>query len=198
MFLLLALCAFAEIPESVRPIAAQPDAPQQFADWTATEGKRSATLVCDPLVKEVLVCFQVDRDGRRGWVSSEHLKRWKVDQAGFLASMRERAATKVEVEKHSVDALEYWTTTSDERWALAGLLRPDVLAKRVPDAELRVVVPLEQTVIAWASGSAELDQIMAVGALEMTETQEGAVSPVVMTIRDGRWSVFGLAVPEAP
>lgn len=197
MLLLLGLVALAEVPTTVRPIAAPQDAPQQYADWARSAGKGGA-LVCEALVEEVLLCFQVDDAGKRRWVSTDQLAGWEVDQAGFMAVMRERAGEQVKVEKQAMDAHTYWVGDAEAGWEMAGLLRPDRLAEVTSGGLLHVVAPLERTLIAWTPGSAVFDQIMAVGALEMTQTQNGAVSPAVLSYRDEKWSVFGVAVPSSP
>lgn len=193
MFTFLIALALAEVPETVRPIAATTDAEVQYREWSAREGRRD-DLVCAPIVETVVACFTVTGGGKKRWVGANDLLRWDVSRDEFLETMRGRAGEALAVSPQSPEpGLSYWVG-SGERWEMAGLLRPDALVRgTVESGAIRVAVPLETTLIAWRPGSEERDQILAVGAAEMSRTQEGSVSPLVLAW-DGRWTVFGQAV----
>ncbi|TNE92888.1 MAG: hypothetical protein EP330_00475 [Deltaproteobacteria bacterium] len=200
MLILLTLAALAEIPDSVRPIAATPEALVQFKEWSAREGHPDQ-LVCAPVVEEVLACFTVVAGGKKHWVGARDLEAWGVDRDVFVSTMRTRAGEALAVERTRLDeGVGYWVGAGD-RWEMAGLLRPDQLVVRTVGAgKVFVGAPLEGTLLAWAPGDDELDHIMAVGVAEMTRKQVGAVSPVVLAW-DGHWAVYGQAVagdPPAP
>lgn len=204
MLALLALTALAAVPDSVRPIAAPRHAPEEFARWTSDKGAPDA-LVCEELVEEVLLCFTVVEGSKIRWVGRGDLASWGVDQPQFLERLRTRAAAHVAVELQTQPDLSYWVNASPERWSLAGLLRPDLLAAATTKGDFHAAVPLENTLLVWAPGDDELDQIMAVGAAEMTRKENGAVSSVVLGWDGERWSVYGQAIageppksPEAP
>lgn len=193
MFSLFIAVALAEVPDTVRPIAATADALEQYREWSAREGRKDE-LVCTPIVDAIVVCFTVTGGGKLRWVGENDLARWDVSRAAFDKTMGHRAGVALSLESQSPEAgLSYWVGAGD-RWEVAGLLRPDALvARTVESGEVRVAVPLERTLIVWRPGSKERDRILAIGAAEMAKTQEAPVSPLVLRW-DGRWTVFGQAV----
>jgi hypothetical protein len=94
----------------------------------------------------------------------------------------------------------YWKADAGDGWSAAGVLRPDLLAARVGTLPLFVATPVDGVLLAWAPGTPELDMVIAVGAKEMYESEEGPVTPIVHRWDGKRWSSFAEAtpVPAAP
>ena len=192
----LSWLALAEVPESVRPIAAPSYAADDYGHWAAS--RRKDELLCDKVVADILVCFQVDQQERRRWVGTADLGDWKVTRAEFLATMRRRAEAAVTVVKQESDGVAYWIHEGETRWSAGTLLRPDLVSKALDRSAFHLVVPLEHTVLFWPEGGTEQDQIMGVGAVEMTERQAGAVSGTILRWSQGGFSIYAQAVAEEP
>ena len=191
--LLLVAAALAEPPG---PILASPegsDAPLLFREQAKGEGK-ARELVCDPLVEGIVLCFRVEAEGTRRYVTEADLVAWQTSRAGLrrraAETLDESPLVKVELDGGG----HYWQSTAEPGREGTVLLHPEWLAA-VGEPAL-VAVPARGALVAWAPGDPELDKIVAVGARQMFDQLDHPVSPTVMRLSEGEWSVWGEAKPR--
>ena len=189
--LLLSAEAAAAPPGPVLPAPEAIDAPALFRE------QRGAELACDVWVEgAVLMCFKIEADGVRRYVTSEDLEAWAVS----LSDLREAATgaldespwTRQEGEGGGGD---WWAVDAPASRAAGALLRPEWLAPVGPAPV--VGIPEPGTIIAWSAGDPELDQIMAVAIRRSWESAAHPVSPAGFRWDGEGWSVWGEAVPES-
>jgi hypothetical protein len=202
MWFLVATAWAAEVPLTVTPVLAPPDAPAQYAEFAAAAGKK-ASLACDTLwTSEVLLCFKVTDGKKRRWVTDADLAAWKTDLAALRASVTERAKAELadQPDAVKVDGTEktYWLAAEGDGWSAAGILQPALLAEKLGTPTFLVATPAEGIAIYWPAGDRDLDRIVAVGAKEMFESKEGPVTALVHQWTGSRWVTFGEAIPVAP
>lgn len=202
MVLLLSMLALGAPPDSVRPTVAPVDAPSQYAAWLAEQGLPGSELACEPLWPEhALLCFKVVDAGRRRWVTSADLAAWGTTLAELRARLTARARPVLATQPRrlpvsDMQGASYWLAAEGDGWAAAGLLNPDLLARRVGGAPILVATPTDSVLLAWRPGSAELDKVMAVGVRKMFDEEPGSVTPMVHRWDGEKWTPFGQAVPE--
>jgi hypothetical protein len=187
---------------NLRPVAADTDAPLRFAAWRASRGLPPETLACEPTVpKAALLCFRVWEKGSRRWVTTADLQRWSTDLPQLRAALSAEARAKVAAASlvPVEGALQtYLRLVDGDGWAAAGLLVPDAVATRLGGAPVRISVPAEGILLAWKPAGPDLDRILAVGARELYDTQQGSVSPAIFTWDGRTWAPFGEAIPTSP
>jgi hypothetical protein len=186
----------------LRPVAADTDAPVRFAAWRASSGLAPEGLACEPtLPKAVLLCFRVWEKGSRRWVTTGDLQRWGTDLPTLRAALQDHARAKVAaaplVEVEGAHE-RYLRLVDGDGWAAAGLLAPDAIALRLGGTPVRVSFPAEGVLVAYRPAGPELDRILAVGARELYDTQQGSVSPAIFTWDGRAWTTFSEALPTSP
>lgn len=168
--LLLMAAANGAVPEEVLPIVAEAGAPEQYAAWRAANGLPPAAPVCRETWPGVLVvCVRVEEGGRRRWVTTEDLTGWGASATEVWAALEARAAARVAAADRvrpvtGLPGASYWAEAEADGWAAAALLAPDVVARRLGGASVRVAAPTADVVLAWVDAGAEVDQIVSVGA----------------------------------
>ncbi|HHO52794.1 MAG TPA: hypothetical protein ENK18_18445, partial [Deltaproteobacteria bacterium] len=126
--------ALAQVPPGLRPVAASPDTPERYVAWRTSQGLPPAQLHCEPLWPGVaLLCFRVWEDGLRRWVERGDLIRWGVGAEALKARILEASAAPIQAaESVSVEGMSagYLRLVDGDGWAVAGLLRPELLSER--------------------------------------------------------------------
>jgi len=151
-------------------------------------------LVCDPLVEGIVLCYRVEAEGVRRYVTEADLPAWQTSRAGLRRAAKE-GLTENPLERVAVaGGGTYWQAQAAGREG-ALLLHPEWLATVADD--LLVGVPARGVVVLWEPGDADTDKILAVGVRQMYDELDHPVSPVVMRWRGGEWSVWGQAKPPA-
>lgn len=202
LLLLLSGLALGQVPDGVVPVAAAAEVPEAFAAWAAKKGKPEQRLPCSPLFERtVLLCYRVYEGESRRWVTSDDLASWGVEEDVLreLIVERARAHAPSVLERRHLDGLPgTLLATTGDRWALAPLLHPELLAASLGSSTVLAAVPAEDMALAWAPGSADLDRATAIGVRELYEEQPGGVSPLVFRFLVGEgWAAWLEAVkPE--
>ncbi len=189
----------------LRPVVVSTDTPERFAAWRAMEGQAPDALACVGLADTHLVCLRVWEQARRRFVLRSDLTAWKTDAAQLLREVA--AASGPAVDRAELRTVEggterYLELVDRDGWAGVGLLRPDLVSKRLGGGPIRVAVPVEGVLLAWSvtdpKGASELDRVMAVGVREWFDRAEAKVSPRMLTWDGTSWTTFGEAVPRNP
>lgn len=190
-----ALATDGPVATEVRPWVAPWDVQARYDAWRASTGKAPATLQCEPLWPDhARLCFRRVEAGRLvrvhvGEMESDALKLGAGrDAAAWVAAELER----VPVEGSSAT---YLRLRDGEGRAALGVLRPEVLGERL-GVPFMAAFPSSGVLLAWASGDAQLDQIMAVGAREIHDAATDPVSATVHVWDGTRWYRFAEAVPK--
>jgi hypothetical protein len=194
--------ASAAVPEGLLPAAAPWDAPEQYAAYALANG-RADTLACESVWPgNARLCFKLQADGRRRWVTSSDLTAWGVTTGELVIALRERAAQlKVDVEKVQIDGMNghYVQLRDGDGWAALALLTPERLAAELGGAPILVGLASEGVAVAWKPGREDVDKVMLIGVSELFSSQEGAVTPAVYAWSDRGYTSFGRAEPtESP
>lgn len=202
MIAALVALAWAEVPEGLRPMLAPPDVHER---WRQARPDAPAGLACAPALDGgAQLCFRV-WDGRvRRYVTTADLATWGVGvaelegavRAGAKARIEQLSAARIAGSASDDPAATYWIATDGDGWAVSALLHPEVLAGRVGGESVRIAVPRTGVLLAWASGSADRDRILAVAAREMFESADDAVSPEVWAWTGSRFAPLMRAVPR--
>jgi hypothetical protein len=88
----------------------------------------------------------------------------------------------------------YWSWSDGTNWASGALLVPDVILRVTGLTSAMVAMPTRDTLLVWATGDDILNQIMAVGAVEIAVTNDGLGPGVFRLTRDG-WQEGLIARP---
>jgi hypothetical protein len=154
----------------------------------------ASPLHCRPLVDEVvLLCFKVEQDGRRRYVTQADLSAWQTSaeelEVAAAASLTEPPWVAQEVPETG----RYFLAQGER--AAAVLLHPEWLARVGPEPV--VALPARGIVLAWTPGNEELDKVVAVGARKMFEELDHPVSSVIVQrTEDEGWARWGEARPR--
>jgi hypothetical protein len=191
------------VPDGLRPVVADVGAPGRFAAWRKESGLPPVDLACEPaLPGAVLLCFRIWEGGARRWVTVDDLRRWGLATGDLRTTLIPEALRRIETaERIAIEgtSASYLRLVDGDGWAAAAVLAPGAIAARLgaESGSVRVAFPAETVFVAWRSGDADLDRIMAVGVRELYDAQPASVSPGVFTW-DGRvFTSFGEAVPSA-
>lgn len=192
--MLLVVAAFAAPPG---PILATPEgagAPAMFKEQAVARGQAGlrAELPCDALVPSLLVCYRVETDGVRRYVTRADLAGWGVG-ASDLAGLAAASATKSPLVEHTLEGGGTW---HDAPGALGPsvLLHPEWLAEVGP--RVLVAVPARDALVVWKPDMGELDQVLAVGARKMFDELDHPVSATVLAWDGTSWTEWGEATPR--
>jgi len=186
------------LPKGLRPVVADTGAPGRFAAWRQEKGLPAAELACEPaLPGAVLLCFRVWEGDLRRWVTRDDLARWGATTGdvrdALLPEARRRIASAEEVPIEGTTS-SYLRLADGDGWAASAVLAPVALATRLGEMSVRIALPAEGVLLAWRTGDAERDRIMAVGARETYDAQPGSVSPAMFTWDGHVWTKFGEAL----
>lgn len=200
IILLWTTWALAAVPDSLRPVVAPADAEAQYDRWADQTGRAPGDLACRELwPDEALICFQVTRGDTRRWVTEADLARWELDVEALERAVlaRGRSVLAERPARRQVEGMQgtYWSSAEGDGWDALGLLDPERLAERMGGAPILVAAPVQDALLAWRPGDADLDKVMSVGARRMYEEQPGGVTPVVHRWTGEAWEAFGEAVP---
>jgi hypothetical protein len=200
----LVLSALAgSVPDGLRPALAPSDVAER---WAAQRPDAVAGPACSAVLDGAAqLCFRVWEGRVRRFVTTADLTSWAVDGPALMAAARERSA--VHLERFGPAEVVgsatgpggpqvYWVLEDGDGWAAGALLHAELAAGRVGGTDVRFAVPRTGVLLAWRSGSAELDRIMAVAAREMYDAADDAVTPDVFVWSAGRFVPFGRAVPR--
>lgn len=189
--------AFADVPKTVRPALAPADAPAQYAELRSRKGLDEDPLVCDDLWPDARLCFRVWDGKTRRWVVESDAKRWNVSVGDLTSAMRSRSEARLaEMDVVEIDGMgrQYLRLSDGDGWAAAMVLHPGAVAGKLGGALVLVGAPTDLVTLAWASGDADTDKVMAIGVKEIYDGEDGlSVSPVVYAWIEGAWRPFGEA-----
>lgn len=192
---LFSLLAAAQAPGRVLPSIEAASVPELYSEYAAARGDQGAArqLACEPLVDTVWLCFKVEVDGKRRYVTQADLAAWSTDTAGLRTQAGSAHGPDTLLQKQTLDTGEVWWEARGPD-AAAVLLHPEWLAG--VGATPVVAVPAKGVVVAWNAGDADLDKIMAVGVRQMFDSLEHPVSPVVFRWSGSAWVRWGQATPQ--
>lgn len=180
--------ASAQVPEGLRPALAPADVHVRWASAHPDD----PPLACEAvLAGRAALCFRVWEGKRRRFVTQADLVAWGVGVGDLVDGVRRRSEEHVGslVSAEVIDMpASYWIARDDDGWAIASLLHPERMSAIVGGADPRVAVPRSGVLLAWRSGSDELDKVMAVAARELWDAGDDAVTPMIFT-----WSAKGFA-----
>lgn len=190
--------AVGQVPASLGISAEPGDVRLSFGEHAAAAGLEgpAALIVCDDLSERLALCFTWVEEGVRRYVTRAELASWGIDRAGLRARAQAAAAAHVGPKRPAPVAVEgggeYRLSAEGDGWDVSALLHPEAL-QRALGGQPVVAVPQRNTLLAWRSGEAELDTIMAVGVKRMHEAADTPVSPLLYTWDGDSWEVWGEA-----
>ena len=201
MLLGLTLLALAAVPDSVVPIPAPVDSPDQFLAWQRENSQPPFKLLaCDKLwVNEALLCFKVSEGKQRRWVTQADLQTWGTDLPGLRKWAESRAKGEIaSLQKADIEGMNasYWVANTGIGWAMAGVLSPADLTNKIGAKQVFVGMPAEGVLMAWVPANAEVNLAMAVGVREVFDETKKPVTPMVHRWDGERWTTFAEATPH--
>jgi len=148
-------------------------------------------------VEDLPLCFRVEEEGRRRWVTHGDLARW----GATLAEVEEAAKEALVVspfERRVVHggSRHYFSAEVEGGREAMVVLHPEWLLSLGTDVVL--AIPARDAVLAWPLGDAELDKIMAVGVRKLFDASPYPVSRKVLAWNGARWTVRGEVTPAPP
>lgn len=180
-------------------VSAEPgDVRLSFGEHAAAAGLEgdAAVVVCDDLSERLALCYTWVEAGVRRYVTRAELAAWGLDREALRARAVAGAAGRVGASRPAPVAVEgggqYRLSAEGDGWDVAALLQPEALRAQLGGQPV-VAVPQRNTLLAWRSGDAELDTIMAVGVKRMHEAAEAPVSPLLYAWDGDSWEVWGEA-----
>ena len=186
--------------EPIEPIAMTSDAPSRYAAWQGERGPPADELHCDTVWSDAIdVCYRARGGATPRWMHRSDVAALRGGADGLRSRVDVEAAAVVGRAawvRVGGMAHRYLSLTTPDGWAVAGLLRPDVLSKRLGGVPIRVAMPAQGLLVAWKPSCFELDRVMAVGVRELYEEQPRRLSPKVFQWDGTSWSAFGQAVPR--
>lgn len=182
-----------------QPVAMHAAATERYRAWRASQGMEPADLVCDPLWPSVVdVCFRSAGAVSPGWFHASEVA--GSARSALIADVR-RASVAVVARARWQEVAgmshRYLTLATDDGWAAAGLLRPDLLVERLGGGPIRVAMPARGLLVAYTPAGPALDRVMAVGIRELYDAQAVGLSPKVFQWDGHSWRSFGEAVPRS-
>ena len=189
--------AQATVPVHVQATLAPMDAPEQYQEWVASQGRSGGELACqEHWPGQALLCFRLTEGERRRWVTTADLKKWAVSLQEVVAAVSASMPTDCPGSMSSVQGMKamYWRAQPGEAWACS-LFSPERLAALLGVKNVLFAVPAQGVVLAWAPGDDEMNTIMAVGVREMFDALDAPVTPWIMRFTGSRWVAVGEAVP---
>lgn len=194
---LLVATAIAQVPHGLRPALAPPDVHTLWASAHPDD----PPLACEAVLADrAMLCFRVWEGKRRRFVTQADLVAWGVGVDALVEAVRERSSERLGAlaSAEVIDMPEsYWIARDDDGWSIASLLHPERLTARVGGADVRVAVPRSGVLLAWRSGSDELDKVMAVATRELWDAGDDAVTPMIFTWTPKGFAPWGQATPAA-
>ncbi len=188
MSLLVSLALAGSPPGVVLASPEPPSAPEVYAK----EGGEGS-LACEPMLEEVvLMCFRLEADGKRRYVTTADLAAWDLDldelKTHAAAAIDENPLKRIEVDGGG----HYWQSAAPAGREATVLLHPEWL--QTVGATPVVGLPSRGVVVVWDSGDAELDTMVAVGVTRMHEQLPHPVTPVALRWTENGWARWGEAV----
>ena len=178
------------------PILATPEGPDAIQLYKEQATARSeigmrSLLACDELHATLLVCYRVEEDGKRRYVTHADLVAWDVPPTE-LAGLAAKALSESPLQAHDLEGATWYDAPGPKGPTV--LLHPDWLGA-VGDRVL-VAVPARDALLVWRSDGGELDTIMTVGARKMFDELDHPVSATVLAWDGTAWSEWGKATPR--
>ncbi|MEE2752260.1 MAG: hypothetical protein VX519_12580 [Myxococcota bacterium] len=162
---------------------------QETARLEGTSGP-AAELACRPLVEDLPLCFRVEEEGRRRWVTRADLQGWGLTVEDLERKASETLTTNP-FQQRTVSGGEgqWWAVDTPAGREGTVLLHPEWLKTVGPNPVL--AIPGRDTFFAWNLGDAELDKIMAVGIRKANEQSHIPVTTRILGLDGQRWVVRG-------
>ena len=190
-----------QAPGPIVPTIAHPDLPAEFARAALERQETGESLAqaCTYLGEGVPLCFRVEVDGKRNWISVAELKSWglSLEDVGKAVKIQEERNPLVEM--RPPDGGHWWQVEARDGRESMIFLNPEWLS--VVGESAVVAAPIRGVVLAWESGDPENDKIMAVGVRALFDQGEAPVSPKLFRYTNKGWVVWGeivLGAGEAP
>ena len=182
----------AGVPGEILATAAPPGIEALWTEEARLDGTAGAAseLACRTLAEDIPLCFRVEQDGRRRWVTKADLLVWGVS-IQELERLAGSALSASPLKAMSVEgtAWRWWTVQAKSGREGTVLLHPEWLEVVGPEAVL--AIPGRDTLFAWNIGNEELDKIMVVGIRKAMEQSEVPVTGKILGFREGAWFVRG-------
>jgi hypothetical protein len=191
---LIVSTALGQDSPTILPEVAPVGLPEAYAESRRAAGFSGSKTepMCVSLVEELLVCFRIQREGRLEWLSKGDLSELGLLEEEFPGIVGEAAYPNPLVKKNVPGGGEWWQVEAEKGLQDLLFLRPHWL-DRVGEGAV-VSIPAHGVVLAWKSGDAENDQIMAVGVRRIFEQADFPLSPKILRYSEGAWVVWGEAV----
>jgi hypothetical protein len=192
--------AFSAPQDVLLPVAVGDGVDDEYRTYLASSKKPEASLICRKIWEDrTQVCLQTEADGRRRFVSSLDLGDWGVSEEELWASMATSASSRITegLKRHPVtgdDDRVYWSWSDGTNWASGALLVPHIILRVTGLTSAMVAMPTKDTLLVWATGDELLNQIMAVGAVEISVSNDGLDPGAFRFTRDG-WQEGLIARP---
>ena len=191
----LLLASAAPLPlDSLRLMPTPTDSVSLFQ----TDNPGSPPPLCEVVWPRFLdVCVQLRTERGWGWATVRDLERWSIGKKELIHALRDREAHVLKGEPHRASVVDsdqsYSILLDDSGLAVIPVLFPKKLVEMVGGKNVRVAIPRSNTLLAWRSGSTDLDQIMAVAVREMYETSTRAITPMIHVWTGEKMEAFGQA-----
>ena len=155
--------------------------------WSGPESK----LACKVLAGELTLCLKAEEHGKRRYVTQADLQTWELDQAQALTMAEKVLSTSPWVVVEIEGGGHYFQARTPPGHQATVFLHPEWLLAFGESP--RIAAPARGVVVAWPGGDDELDQIMAVGVLKMSEELPESLSPMALSWNGETWVAWGQA-----
>jgi hypothetical protein len=201
LFSLIASAGAAAPVDSLRPVLAPWNAPEQFAEWQASIGG-TASLACESVWPgDARLCFRVWEGKKRRWVTEEDLVVWGVGMDSLKTVLRSQAAERLTAMsvKSPIDMPgSYLELVDGDGWAASVVMLPDLVCDQLGNKRLLVAAPNESVVFAWTPGDVALDSAIGISVKSVFKQGNRPVTPVVYSWSGRGWVAYGEAKTRAP
>ncbi len=169
------------------------DIHQSFGEYARNQGWNgpASKLACKVLGGELTLCLKAEEHGKRRYVTQADLQAWGLDQAQALSMAETVLSTSPWVVVEIEGGGHYFQAKAPPGHQATVFLHPEWLLAFGESP--RIAAPARGVLVAWPGGDEELDKIMAVGVLKMSEGLPESLSPMALTWNGETWVAWGQA-----
>ena len=182
------------------PVAVGHSVADEYRAFLAKKKLPEASLVCQEVWQgRTQVCFQVEVKGKRRFVSSADLKSWNMSKSEVWAVVARSATSKIVegLQLHRIngdESRQYWSWVDGTNWPSGGLVVPHEILRVTNLSSVMVALPTKDTLLVWPAGDETLNQMMAVGSVEISDANDG-LDPSAFRMATEGWQEGLLARP---
>lgn len=194
--MILGLLLAAAPTPTIAPVAQPPTAPLAFTTAALHAGRTgdAAAMVCAPFAMELLLCYAEVKPTTTRFLSLADGLDANAAATRARTLGAEAALAALTPENADGFARTWWLRSEADGLDHLPLLYPDELTKRLGGPPT-VATPNQGTFVAWVSGDADFDKMVAVGVRKMYDTLPQPVSPDLYTWDGLGWKLWGVAKP---